>query len=92
MQEIAEIVEWIQLGLHLGMRLSKLQEIHEKYHTVEECKLNMIHSWLIDTKEPTWEKLITAVAKCGHVHIATKMKSKFHIDNSREIAFDGKWY
>ena len=90
MQEISEIVDWMQLGLRLGLRLSKLQEIQANYHSVEERRVNMIHSWLISNEEPTWEKLISAVDKLGYVHITHKMKAKFHIESSRDIVSDCK--
>ena len=90
MQEIVEIVDWMQLGLRLGLSLPRLKEIEANYHKVEERRMDMIHSWLINTAEPTWEKLISAIDKLGHVHIAFKMKAKFHVESSREIASDGK--
>ena len=92
MQEISEIVDWIQLGLQLGLKLPRLREIQANYHTVEECRVNMIHSWLISTEEPTWEKLTSAISRLGLVHIALKMRTKFHIESSRDIAFDGKGF
>ena len=88
--EISEIVDWIQLGLQLGLKLPRLREIQANYHTVEECRVNMIHWWLISTEEPTWEKLASAIARLGLAHISLKMSTKFQIESGQEIAFDGK--
>ena len=91
MQDISEIVNWKQLGLRLGLSLPKLREIQANYHTVEECRMDMIDFWLINTEEPTWEKLIAAIEKLGCTHIALKMRAKLQIESSREIVSDGKY-
>ena len=53
---------WHSLGLKLGLekhRLDIIQNDHKE--KIEECKKAMVSRWL-DTDEPSWRVLVTALA------------------------------
>ena len=60
------MTNWYSLGIQLGVEFSVLKRI-EKDCTgdTERCKTEVIHFWLQNDSEPTWNRLARAVEDMG---------------------------
>ena len=61
-----EIVDWMNLGLKLGIHYSTLEKIEEESRRIEKRKREMVAAWLRgedNAKEQTWSTLVDAVDK-----------------------------
>lgn len=55
---IEDVREWRSLGVHLGIKSSKLDEIGRC--SIEEQKTRLVSAWFECGVSPNWEKLYTA--------------------------------
>ena len=77
---ITKVVRWTLLGLALGLDYSTLQRIDwEKMGRIEECKMEMLSSWLqqkddvVEKALPSWSVLETALRKIGEIKVANDL-------------------
>ena len=78
--ELCEVKDWQSLGVQLGLKPSKLKEVHPT--SVKYCRIMVIAWWLQNAPEVSWEKLAQAVeAMGGHKTVATKLRRKGQLDN-----------
>ena len=84
LRELSEITcEWSKLGLALKLKDSTLSRIETDKKTVDECKREMVRSWLQqkDGCKPSWEALVDAledrfVQRCD---VAKQIKQNYKI-------------
>ena len=62
---------WYRLGLQLGVRADGLDVIQQNYpRRTDMCKVMMFSKWLSSDTNPTYEKLIKALAAVGKRSLA----------------------
>ena len=79
LKSVEEIVDWMMLGLKLGILHPTLKKIdHEERGHIESCKREMLAAWLQDdnAKEQTWSTLVDALKKMDKMSIAGKIENK----------------
>ena len=69
------IVEWMKLGIYLGIPSEVLTSIRHDKQKVEECKVSMLIEWS-KRDTPTWEKLVTALVQADIPNVAIKIATK----------------
>ena len=75
-ESVKEIVDWMGLGLKLGLLPSTLQIIETDVRTVNKCKREMLAAWLKGedkSKDRTWSTLVDALHKLNHHSLAEKI-------------------
>ena len=62
---------WYRLGLQLGVRVDDLDTIEGNYaRDADMCKIKMFAEWLRGDTNPTYEKLVRALAAVGKRELA----------------------
>ena len=79
--ELDEVTNWFELGIYLGVPPSQLQEIHQEFDDIQECKIEMLLAWR-QQGIPTWNSLVSALTSIGMQSLATKIASKYSELNS----------
>lgn len=85
LRELSEITnEWFMLGLVLGLKDSTLKGIKTDNTNVQECKEEMVRSWLQRKDEctpPSWQALVEALKDTlvKRNDVAEKIKQKYKI-------------
>ena len=70
---------WYSLGIQLQVPVGILKCIRKENHTMSECLLEMLVSWLKRTSPPpTWEALAEALKSppVGEGHLAQQLRDK----------------
>ena len=86
MHHLENIVKnWYQLGVELGLPMSKLEEIDcNNSSNVLRCKLLMLQEWQRQpTLKPSWCTLVDALHNMKENTVAYRISqhfSKFHLD------------
>ena len=66
LRDTKEVTDWHTLGIYLGVKSSILKRIEKNYSgDTERCKTEVIHFWLQNDSEPTWNRLARAVEDMG---------------------------
>ena len=90
---VSDCVEWNGLGLELGLKHSRLQEIEiDKRGKNSHCMRDMIAAWLRNSKKdkvmkkgrPTWKQLIQASKNIGEISLSEEISLK--ITKRRELS------
>ena len=76
MRELQEVNDWITLGLYLGIKMSKLEEIEEDYPKLARCRTQMLQEWQ-NNVTPTWSDVIQALVGIGKRHLAYELAQKY---------------
>ena len=79
LNELSEVVEWFQMGVHLEVSKGVLLKIEEDYRTVNRCMLHMLMTRM-DQKELTWSDIVRALVKLKMRRLAQKIAA-----NHREL-------
>ena len=84
LRELSEITnEWFMLGLVLGLKDLTLRCIKTDNTTVQECKREMVRSWLQKKDEctPSWQALVKALkdSLVQRHDVAEKITQKYKI-------------
>ena len=97
---MSDCVEWMGLGLELGLKYLILQEIEIKRpRDVPSCRRDMIAAWLRNSKKdkvmkkgrPTWKQLIQALKNIGEISLSEEIAVKSTKEKSRrDISTDEK--
>ena len=81
--------KWIGLIGDLGVsseeviRLKKIASSDQDYHSALEEGLQ---SWITNSTDPSWEKLISALENCGDKDVATTLKRQ--VDSTKDEGID----
>ena len=84
-ESVKEIVDWIDLGLKLGIHYYTLMKIEEESRRVERCKREMLAAWLQgedDAKEQTWSTLVDALEKMDCIATSQQIRMKHNYYNT----------
>ena len=73
--ELQEVNDWITLGLYLGIKMCKLEEIELDYQKLGRCRTQMLEEWLKNTT-PTWSALVQALVGIGNRCLAYMLAQK----------------
>ena len=73
--ELHEVINWIPLGLHLGIKLSELKTIEANYPTLQRCRIELFEKWQKNVT-PTWSAIVQALVKIGMRRLASELTQK----------------
>ena len=90
-EAVSSCVKWYGLGLKLGLKHSRLQEIEiERLRDVPSCRRDMIAAWLrkedqvVKKGGPTWKQLIQALKSIGEISLSEEISLK--ITKQRKVS------
>ena len=73
--ELQKVIDWIPLGLYLGIKLPQLKAIEAKYSTLSRCRNEMLDMWQKKVI-PTWSTLVQALDEIGMRCLASELAQK----------------
>ena len=73
--ELHEVIDWIPLGLHLGIKLPELKTIEANYPTLERRRIELFEKWQKNVT-PTWSAIVQALVKIGMKRLASELTQK----------------
>ena len=75
--ELHEVIDWIPLGLHLGIKLPELKTIEANYPTLQRRRIELFEKWQKNVT-PTWSAivLVQALVKIGMRRLASELTQK----------------
>ena len=80
LMELRGFGRWRILGRVLEVSEADLNQIDASYNNgydaVDSCKTEMIHTWLLNAKNPTWDTLVAALDAIGNTNLASKIARK----------------
>ena len=71
---MAEVTDWVSVGIELGVPVSKLNEISQQSSTEREKSLALVDYWVNTDPDASWEKLARALYQQGEEKAAAVMK------------------
>ena len=78
LESVEEIVDWMKLGLKLGILHPTLKKIdQEERGCIERCKREMLAAWLRgddNAREQTWSTLVDSLKKMDKISLAKEME------------------
>ena len=87
---VSDCVDWNGLGLELGLKYSRLQEIEiDKRGKNSHCRRDMIAAWLRNSKKdkvmkkgrPTWKQLIQALKNIREISLSEEIMKQRKVSN-----------
>ena len=73
--ELHEVIDWIPLGLYLGIKLPELKTIEANYPTLQRGRLEMFEKWQ-KSVTPTWSAVVQALVEIGMRRLASELAQK----------------
>ena len=73
--ELHEVIDWIPLGLYLGIKLPELKTIEANYPTLQRRRLEMFKKWQ-KSVTPTWSAVVQALVEIGMRRLASELAQK----------------
>ena len=73
--ELHEVIDWIPLGLHLGIKLPELKTIEANYPTLQRRRIELFEKWQKNVT-PTWSAIVQALVKTGMRRLASELTQK----------------
>lgn len=72
---LTEVYNWEVLGIHLGIKMHKLEEIKGKCQgDLEMCKNRLYDTWLRQNTDASWKEIVQALKLMEERNIADKIK------------------
>ena len=75
MNELQEVNNWIHFGLNLGIKISRLKAIEKNYHTIDDCRRELLTDWQ-QREVPTWSAVVKALMAIGMRCLASEIAQK----------------
>ena len=75
MSELQDVIDWRTFGLHLGIRMPKLESIKADYQTLTERRIEMLNEWQKNVT-PTWSAVVQALAAIEMRQLASDLAQK----------------
>ena len=75
MSELQDIIDWIPFGLHLGIKMPKLESIKADWPTLAERRIQMLNEWQKNVT-PTWSAVVQALAMIEMRQLASDLAQK----------------
>ena len=69
--ELHEVIDWIPLGLYLGIELPELKIIEANYPTLKSRRIEMF-----ERRQPTWFAMVQALNAMGMKRLAFELAQK----------------
>ena len=63
------------LGLYLGIKMHKLEEIEENHQKLAKCRTQMLNEWQ-NNVTPTWSAVVQALVGIGMRRLAYQLAQK----------------
>ena len=79
-RELNEVVQWMWLGIQLGVPFYTLKSISNQYsvHGDKICRTEMLSTWLDShADEPTWAEVVSAIFRTGNKSLARRIANKY---------------
>ena len=76
-RELNGVTEWQELGLILGLRYAKIQEIERAYLDTSSRRSAMLAKWMREESNPSWEMVIEALEKMFEYRLADQLRVKY---------------
>ena len=74
--ELYEVVDWIPLGLHLGIKQTELKIIEKNYpNDLKRRRTEMFEEWQKQVT-PTWSAVVQALDEIGERRLASELAQK----------------
>ena len=73
--ELQDIIDWIPFGLHLGIKMPKLESIKADCPTLAERRIQMLNEWK-KSVTPTWSAVVQTLAETGMGQLASDLAQK----------------
>lgn len=79
--ELVPVSNWFELGLYLRVDPDALKQIEADYpHSTVRRKSEVLHHWLNNDPDASWEKLVAALRKMGgYKKVADQIYEKYCI-------------
>ena len=74
---VKKVNDWHNLGLHLYLEETKLEEIGITYNGVGRIKAELFKVWLKSNPDASWDKLVAALNSIGEKSVAAEVESKY---------------
>ena len=75
MSELQDMIDWRTFGLHLGIRMPKLESIKVDCSTLAERRIEMLSEWQKNVT-PTWTAVVQALAETEMRQLASDLAQK----------------
>ena len=74
--ELHEVIDWISLGLHLGIKLTELKIIEANHpNDLKRRRIEMFEVWQ-NNVTPTWSAVVQALVEIGMRRLASELAQK----------------
>ena len=73
--ELHDVVDWISLGLRLGIKFPRLETIKADCLTLVERRIQMFNEWQKKVT-PTWSAVVQALDDIGMRRLASELAEK----------------
>ena len=73
--ELQDLNDWVTFGLHLGIKMPKLEAIKADYPTLGERRTQMLNEWQKKVI-PTWSSVVQALVRIGMRRLASELAQK----------------
>ena len=75
MSELQDVIDWIPFGLHLGIKMPRLESIKADCPTLDERRIQMLNEWQKNVT-PTWSVVVETLANMGMRQLASDLAQK----------------
>ena len=79
LHDLASVQQLYDLGLHLGVPESDLDEIEINYRHVADIRRETLRKWRKIDDQPSWSKLVGALVAINERHVARTIAEKYGI-------------
>ena len=76
MNELLEVTEWFNFGLHLGLDENTLGSVKNDRMRTDDRRRDMLGIWMRE-QEATWSKVVHALVKIKMYRLAVQIASKY---------------
>ena len=80
LESVDEVVDWMKLGLKLGVKYSTLEKIEDEQRGCDRSKRKMMAAWLrgdSDKQQQTWSTLMDALKRMDRLDLAENIQQKY---------------
>ena len=75
--ELNSVVNWVKLGLNLGLPKHELDKIQQDYQSNDRQRLEMLDKWLRHTPNAVWEDVVKALDQMEENRMAENIRQKY---------------
>ncbi len=77
LHELEGVIDWRGLGIELKVPYAELKKIDQDCRgKTEECKRELLHTWLCRVADPTWNDVVEALRRMKLVNMAEKVEER----------------